>query len=143
MATASVNLPLVQPTFGAPSVLRRRPRVWQLLLRNRMAVVGATLVLGWVVLALLAPLLAPYDPIDQQVRARLQGPSAAHGLGVDELGRDVLSRVLYGGRLSLPVAAVVECAWYGKMKSLNQPGIRRELNQQQLLVTTASILRNM
>src|SRR5207237_5971035 len=50
---------------------------------------------------------APYAPIDQRVRQRLQGPSAAHLLGVDELGRDVFSRVLYGGRVSLPVAAVV------------------------------------
>jgi peptide/nickel transport system permease protein len=64
-------------------------------------------VLAWVLVALLAPLLAPYDPIEQQVRQRLQGPSAAHLLGVDGLGRDVLSRVLWGGRVSLPVAAVV------------------------------------
>jgi len=60
-----------------------------------------------VIIALLAPLIAPYDPIDQQVRERLQPPSTAHVLGVDELGRDVFSRVLYGGRVSLPVAAVV------------------------------------
>ena len=63
--------------------------------------------LVWVVVALLAPVIAPYDPIEQEVRQRLQGPSAAHLLGVDELGRDVFSRVLYGGRVSLPVAAVV------------------------------------
>ena len=72
-----------------------------------MALSGAAVVLVWVVVALLAPVIAPYDPIDQEVRQRLQGPSAAHLLGVDELGRDVFSRVLYGGRVSLPVAAVV------------------------------------
>jgi peptide/nickel transport system permease protein len=72
-----------------------------------MAMAGAAVVLLWVLIAALAPTLAPYDPIDQQVRQRLQPPSAAHLLGVDELGRDVFSRVLYGGRLSLPVAAIV------------------------------------
>jgi len=92
---------------AAPAGVRERRRVWHLLLRNRMALSGAAVVLVWVVVALLAPVIAPYDPIDQEVRQRLQGPSAAHLLGVDELGRDVFSRVLYGGRVSLPVAAVV------------------------------------
>ena len=68
---------------------------------------GVVIIVAWVVLAIVAPLVAPFDPIDQQVRQRLQGPSAEHVLGVDELGRDVFSRVLYGGRVSLPVAAVV------------------------------------
>src|SRR5204863_3874808 len=78
-----------------------------LLSANRIALAGAAIVLLWVLLAALAPLVAPYDPIEQAVRQRLLGPSAAHLLGVDELGRDVLSRVLHGGRVSLPVAAVV------------------------------------
>src|SRR5260370_29495095 len=68
---------------------------------------GAAVVRVWALIALLAPLIAPYDPIDQNVRARLQGPSAAHWFGVDGLGRDVFSRVLWGGRVSLPVAAIV------------------------------------
>src|SRR5206468_4333737 len=72
-----------------------------------MAMAGAAIVVIWALLAILAPLVAPYDPIDQQVRQRLIGPTGAHLLGVDELGRDVFSRVLYGGRVSLPVAAVV------------------------------------
>jgi peptide/nickel transport system permease protein len=76
-------------------------------LRNRPAVIGVCVVLLWVVIALLAPLIAPYDPIDQDVKMRLQGPSLTHWFGVDGLGRDVFSRVLYGGRVSLPVAAVV------------------------------------
>jgi peptide/nickel transport system permease protein len=72
-----------------------------------MAVMGAFVVAVWVIVALLAPLLAPYDPIDQDVRARLRPPSAEHWLGSDGLGRDVFSRVLYGGRVSLPVATIV------------------------------------
>jgi peptide/nickel transport system permease protein len=79
----------------------------RLLFKNRMAVVGATVVVVWVIVALLAPLIAPYDPIDQDVQARLRGPTAAHWLGTDGLGRDVFSRLLYGGRVSLPVAAIV------------------------------------
>jgi peptide/nickel transport system permease protein len=54
--------------------------------------------------AALAPLIAPYDPNALDVPARLQGPSLGHLLGTDNLGRDVLSRVLYGGRLALGVA---------------------------------------
>lgn len=72
-----------------------------------MMLAGIVVVLAWVLPAILAPHIAPYDPIDQDVEHRLSAPSAAHWLGVDELGRDVFSRVLYGGRVSLPVAAVV------------------------------------
>jgi peptide/nickel transport system permease protein len=92
---------------AARPAVRRQRAAWQLLVRNRMAVLGGAIVLAWVIVALVAPLIAPYDPIDQQVRERLQPPSTSHWLGVDELGRDVFSRVLYGGRVSLPVAAVV------------------------------------
>jgi peptide/nickel transport system permease protein len=92
---------------AAPPAIRRQRAVWQVLVRNRMAMFGGAIVVAWVVVALIAPLIAPYDPIDQQVRERLQPPSTTHVLGVDELGRDVFSRVLYGGRVSLPVAAVV------------------------------------
>src|SRR2546423_5440684 len=107
MATTTVDLPAA-PTAAVVGSRVHKPRdAWHLLLRNRMAIVGASVVLAWVLVALLSPLLAPYDPIEQQVRQRLQGPSAAHLLGVDGLGRDVLSRVLWGGRVSLPVAAVV------------------------------------
>src|ERR1051326_9103403 len=92
---------------AARPAVRSQRAAWQLLVRNRMAVLGGAIVLAWVIVAAVAPLIAPYDPIDQQVRDRLQPPSTAHVLGVDELGRDVFSRVLYGGRVSLPVAAVV------------------------------------
>jgi peptide/nickel transport system permease protein len=107
VATTSIDLTSAPLVTAAPAGVRERRRTWHLLLRNRMAISGAAVVLVWIVVALLAPVIAPYDPIDQQVRQRLQGPSAAHLLGVDELGRDVFSRVLYGGRVSLPVAAVV------------------------------------
>jgi len=72
-----------------------------------MAIGGAVMVLAWVLAAATAPWIAPYDPIEQDVMNRLAPPSAQHWLGLDEIGRDVLSRVLYGGRVSLPVAAGV------------------------------------
>ncbi|HEX9245143.1 MAG TPA: ABC transporter permease [bacterium] len=84
-----------------------RRRLLRRVLRKRMMIAGAVVVLAWVFLAALAPAISPYDPIEQDVYHRLGAPSRAHWLGVDELGRDVLSRVLYGGRVSLPVAAAV------------------------------------
>jgi peptide/nickel transport system permease protein len=62
-------------------------------------------VIALVLLATLAPLLAPHDPLAQSVLARLQGPGAGHWLGTDQFGRDILSRVLYGMRASLGIAA--------------------------------------
>lgn len=82
-------------------------RVWNQLVRQPMVVLGALVVFAWVAVSVLAPVLARYDPIEVNVDDRLDPPSAAHWLGIDGLGRDVFTRVLYGGRVSLPVAAVV------------------------------------
>ena len=76
---------------------------WRRLLRSRGAVVGLVIVVGYVLLAAAAGVLAPYDPTGGSVLARLQGPSQAHWLGTDELGRDILSRLLYGARVSLQI----------------------------------------
>lgn len=75
--------------------------------RNPVVVLGMAVVAGWIVLALLAPALAPQDPLQQNVSNRLQPPSASALMGTDELGRDILSRVLYGGRITIPAALVV------------------------------------
>jgi peptide/nickel transport system permease protein len=75
--------------------------------KNRMAMLGLVIISIWAVLAITAPLLTPYDPLVQEVAARLSPPSAAHPFGTDELGRDVLSRVLYGARISIPAGLVV------------------------------------
>ena len=66
---------------------------------------GLTVLL--VVIALAAPLLAPYDPVAQNLPARLVAPSAAHWMGTDELGRDILSRIIYGTRVSMLVSVSV------------------------------------
>ena len=70
------------------------------LLRDPWTVLGAVIVLLFILLALFAPLLAPYEPNRGSILARLQPPSAEHLLGTDGLGRDLFSRLLYGARLS-------------------------------------------
>src|SRR5262245_4015461 len=79
---------------------------WHAFSKNRLAVIGGVVVLVLVVLALLAPLLAPWDPNRPDLRNMLGKPSAQHVLGTDQLGRDVLSRMLYGSRVSLAVGFV-------------------------------------
>jgi peptide/nickel transport system permease protein len=69
--------------------------------RSRAAMIGLAIVAVVVLLAIAAPHLAPFDPLKTNLRARLQPPNAAHWLGTDLLGRDILSRLLYGARLSL------------------------------------------
>ncbi len=91
---------------------RFRPALTTLrrLLRNRSATVGLAIVLAWMLVALLAPAIAPYSPSAQQLRMRLRPPSEQHLFGTDELGRDIFSRVLHGARISLPIALVVVIA---------------------------------
>jgi peptide/nickel transport system permease protein len=75
------------------------------LLADPLGCAGLALVALFLLGALLAPWLAPYDPSALDVRARLEGPSLAHLAGTDQLGRDTLSRMLHGGRVALQVAA--------------------------------------
>jgi ABC-type dipeptide/oligopeptide/nickel transport system permease subunit len=84
---------------------RRRGRLrpaW----RQPLAVVGAVIALAWLVVAIFAPYIAPHDPL-AQVFPPSQSPSGAHLFGTDELGRDVLSRVIYGSRVSMPIALLL------------------------------------
>ncbi len=76
------------------------------LLKNKLAVVGGILVLTVFVLSILAPLVAPYNPSKIDIKNILAGPNGSHLLGTDDLGRDVLSRMLWGGRISLEVGFV-------------------------------------
>ena len=69
--------------------------------RNRLAIFALVLMGVILATAILAPKIAPYDPIKRAVAIRLQAPSAAHWLGTDALGRDIFSRILWGGRVSL------------------------------------------
>lgn len=78
----------------------------ELFLKNPLLLVGTIVVATVAVLAVLAPLIAPYDPSDINVRAILLPPSWEHWCGTDTLGRDVLTRMLYGARVSLAVGFV-------------------------------------
>jgi peptide/nickel transport system permease protein len=79
---------------------------WKAFRRNRLAVPGAVIVLALVALAVLAPVLSPWDANRPDVKKILDPPSRSHLLGTDLLGRDVLSRMLYGARVSLAVGFV-------------------------------------
>jgi len=80
--------------------------LWRRLRRNRAAVAGAGIVIVFALLAVLAPVLVPYNPIQGNLNDRLQPFSGTHWLGTDELGRDLLSRILYGARVSLQIQIV-------------------------------------
>jgi len=79
------------------------------LLRNRMAVFGGILILGYLVTALLAPVLYPGNPSAPNLMRSLERPSLEHPLGTDELGRSILGRVIYGSRVSLMISIGVVC----------------------------------
>ena len=82
-------------------------RAGGLLLRNPLAVVGGAIILLLVLTAALAPWIAPYSAVGQDLSARLLPPSAQHWMGTDELGRDILSRVIHGARITLMIVALV------------------------------------
>jgi len=99
-------------TPGGPAGLGRRaggrgrPEVWRRLRRNRAAMAGLGIVILLVVTAILAPWLAPYSPTAGNMPDQLQGPNRRHLLGTDDLGRDILSRIIYGTRITLQVGVI-------------------------------------
>src|SRR5499427_7698068 len=102
MATLAADLPVYRELSPGQRMLRR-------LARRRGAMVGLAVVALFVAMALLAPWLAPYDPLQTSWSAVRKAPSAAHWFGTDEIGRDVLARVIWGARASL-LAGVVSVA---------------------------------
>jgi peptide/nickel transport system permease protein len=92
--------PLLAAAPARPSLWREATRRFR---RHRLAMVGAVILLGMVTAVVAGPLVyrVPIDEID--FKAKLRGPSAAHPLGTDDLGQDLLARMLYGGRISLAV----------------------------------------
>ena len=80
--------------------------LWHRTRQNRLSVVGLALIAGFLLLAFAAPLLAPADPMAQALYNRLSPPTLEHPFGTDDFGRDILSRVIYGARISLRVGIV-------------------------------------
>lgn len=83
---------------------RAKRNVWRALLAEPLGVMGGVIVLAFVLMALFAPWLAPYDPLKINVMHKFEGPSLAHWAGTDQLGRDLLSRIIHGARTALGVA---------------------------------------
>jgi peptide/nickel transport system permease protein len=79
----------------------------QIARRNRLASIGVVLVVVFVLCAMFAPLLAPFDPARIDLPNRLGSPNSAHWCGTDELGRDTCSRLIYGARISMIVGSSV------------------------------------
>jgi peptide/nickel transport system permease protein len=103
----TATAPGVEVALGRPAAAAGGRRRWRSRLRRhpRLAVGGGLVVL-LVLVALLAPLLSPYNPVVGDVSDGLQAPGPRHWLGTDDLGRDVLTRVMYGARISLGVAII-------------------------------------
>ncbi len=88
---------------GTPPTRTQLGDIRRRFFRNKLAVLGLCLILFLVVVAALAPVLAPYDPLAQDLRNTRQGPSGAHWMGTDTLGRDQMSRIIHGSRVAIVV----------------------------------------
>ncbi len=95
------------PASRSQAAWGRRYRAWLLFRRNRLALAGLVTVLVLILASLAAPVLSGQSPDAQDLAARLVPPSARHWLGTDELGRDLYTRVLYGGRITLGMVVAI------------------------------------
>lgn len=94
-----------------PSWLTKMWERMSIVFESKVALVGLIIVLFWVTVAIFAPLLTPYTPTEQDYTAQNQGPSRAHPLGTDSLGRDIWSRLIYGARVVLVMLPISESFW--------------------------------
>ncbi|AHZ24312.1 ABC transporter permease (plasmid) [Haloferax mediterranei ATCC 33500] len=94
-------------TVPAREEASRRSRWRDAIPSDRLTQFGVAVVLALLMLAVFGPFVSPYDPVEQDLQHQLEAPSVEHPLGTDQLGRDVLTRLLHGARLSLGVAAAV------------------------------------
>jgi peptide/nickel transport system permease protein len=108
VAPVEVAEPVWQPGITDLAAAPTSPRrlAWRRFRRNRMAMLALFVLISLAVVAILAPWLAPFDPIKPDFKAIGKPPSAAHVLGTDESGRDVLSRLMHGARVSLSIGFV-------------------------------------
>src|SRR5689334_20667316 len=109
MRDLAVAKPIAVPSVSASAPESRsapRWRVWRRLRRHRLALAGLAFLALLILCAISADLISPYRPLDQAMNVRLKPPSAAHWLGTDDFGRDILSRIIYGSRISLQIGFV-------------------------------------
>lgn len=100
----AVNQDLKISAPRAPSLVDQVREALAILAAQRVAVVGATIVVIWILVAVSAPLIAGYDPLEENSKAVNQGPTLQHWLGTDHKGRDIWARIAYGSRLVLVLA---------------------------------------
>ncbi len=100
MAVAELDL---QQEFLDSQEETQLSMIWRRFRRHRLALIGMATIVTLVLVTVFAPWIAPYDPLEQDLAIRNQGPSVAHLMGTDELGRDVFSRILFAGRISLTI----------------------------------------
>jgi peptide/nickel transport system permease protein len=113
------------------------PETLRELMRRKLGVAGLIIISFIIILSLIAPLIAPYDPLDQRLDERLQPPSSKHLMGTDKLGRDIFSRVLYGGRISLfiAVSSVVLATLIGMLIGLISGYLGRRIDDLLMRIT--------
>jgi peptide/nickel transport system permease protein len=103
---AQIDGGLMKPDFREVKHRSQARQAFGKLLRNRGAMIGLAVLVALVFMAVCAPVLAPYNPLKIDPLNNFQAPSLAHPMGTDDIGRDVLSRVIYGSRLSLAMGLV-------------------------------------
>jgi len=111
MATAEQATAPIKVEEAKPGIFRRIWAGLSIIFASKIAVVGLTIVLFWIIVAIFAPLFTQYTPLEQDWKAPNQGPSASHILGTDELGRDLWSRLIYGARVVLVLMPITENFW--------------------------------
>ncbi|KWX75069.1 ABC transporter permease [Paenibacillus jilunlii] len=99
MGQASIKV--TPPGVAADKVYGPWRDAWKAFRKNKTAMLGLCIIVFFVLIALLAPLIAPYGFKEQELVNRLKAPSAAHWFGTDDLGRDMFTRIIYGARISL------------------------------------------
>jgi peptide/nickel transport system permease protein len=103
-----------QAVPGAAARPSRLRRLWDgisIIFASKTAVIGLIIILFWVLAAIFAPLLTPYSATEQDFTAQNQGPSRAHPLGTDDLGRDLWARLIYGARVVLVIVPISDKFW--------------------------------
>src|SRR3546814_1278859 len=91
---------------GSPGLFDLR-YVWYQLSRSPLAVAGLVIIVGVLLVMALAPVISPYDPNALDLRSRLAPPGPEHWLGTDQVGRDLLSRIIWGARVSVTVGLAI------------------------------------
>lgn len=102
---SKVITPLLAMEITRPKISELR-RIIKVMFSRWVVIFGTVIILLFIIVAIFAPLLAPYDPYKQNLRIALKQPSKEHLLGTDELGRDLLSRIMWGSRISIMVGVV-------------------------------------